>query len=369
MKKLRLFLCLACVFTMCAALLPAVAVAEGENGVTMYVSASRYTNMRDQPTTEGSNIIEQVPANAAVTALRIENKWVEVIFNEKTGFIYIDYLTTVNPNDQEGENSGEDPDENPGEDTGENPGENPGEDNGENPGENPGEDTPSAPVGTEMIIKNGPQKLLSAPQEGSAEIATYPVDTTVIVIFTTATGWARVAVEDQLGYMPVSAFDEAAPDEGDGEDNEEDGQQPGEGEGDQPATPPSASDFTLMKVKGGRLAFRSAPEKKTSNIITFYNTGTEVKVFSINGIWAQVAIGEQIGYMMASYLEPIVTEEDQPGEGEGEEDQPSLPSEFSLMKVKGGKLAFRSAPEKKNSNIITIYNTGTEVKVYTIANG
>ena len=414
MKQFRKLLCLACTLVLCVATILPAAV-HAESGTTMYVVAKNYVNMRSEANTQTSTIITQVPDDAAVTVIEIENGWAEVTYDEKTGFIYTSYLTKKNPNPttmwvETGKSSGLNFREAPNgalieelpngtqvlvyyvEDgwacisadgkegfsfytylTATNPSEDEGADA---PGAGEGTDTPDdgtdttppAPTGTAAKVKEDGTNAYSEPRSSASVVATYDAGKEVLITRNNSNGWSIVYADGKVVYMLTSALEAVTAEDSEGEGTENEG---AEGEdGEQAPAPSLPSEYTLMKVKGGKLAFRSTPEKKSNNVICFYNTGTEVKVYATANGWAQVAVDGQVGYMMTSFLEKVQAEEDQPEEDENEQPEaPALPGEYTLMKVKGGKLAFRTAPVKKSNNVICFYNTGTEVKVYATANG
>ena len=414
MKQFRKLLCLACTLVLCVATILPAAV-HAESGTTMYVVAKNYVNMRSEANTQTSTIITQVPDDAAVTVIEIENGWAEVTYDEKTGFIYTSYLTKKNPNPttmwvETGKSSGLNFREAPNgalieelpngtqvlvyyvEDgwacisadgkegfsfytylTATNPSEDEGADA---PGAGEGTDTPDdgtdttppAPTGTAAKVKEDGTNAYSEPRSSASVVATYDAGKEVLITRNNSNGWSIVYADGKVVYMLTSALEAVTAEDSEGEGTENEG---AEGEdGEQAPAPSLPSEYTLMKVKGGKLAFRSTPEKKSNNVICFYNTGTEVKVYATANGWAQVAVDGQVGFMVSSYLEKVETEEDQPdGEETEQPEAPSLPGEYKLMKVKGGKLALRSTPEKKSNNLIKFLNDGAEVKVYATANG
>lgn len=50
-------------------------------------------NLRDQPTTEGSNIDEVIPANTEVLVIGSDGHWVKVEYNEQIGWIHGEFIT------------------------------------------------------------------------------------------------------------------------------------------------------------------------------------------------------------------------------------------------------------------------------------
>ncbi|MBE5786865.1 MAG: hypothetical protein E7324_04910 [Clostridiales bacterium] len=214
------------------------------------------------------------------------------------------------------------------------------------------------PQTTPMYVVRGPQNLLSAPTAGAAAIASCPVGAQVGMLFTIETGWARVIADGVMGYLPLSCLAEQMPGEEEEPAPDPEPENPGSG----------AADPIAMYVADGPLALRSAPEKKNQTLLGFYPTNTPVTVYEIVAGWARVQVNGASGYMMASYLAPVVPPA-QDGEGEGEQPEGSTPPAQTMEMVvrtgNNGGLALRSKAQK-GDNIKAFYPNGTRVTVYSI---
>lgn len=309
MNRFKKGISLFCVLLLALSLAPAALAGSSDPDldppITLYVKAS------DTPVYKSANtssaVLCYLSANEAVQVYFLGNTYARVKHEGANAYMLIKQLTDVDPNPP----AAIDPEP---------------------------EITPPTATHTLKVAAD----LLDSPSSSGAKIASLAAGTEVAVVFVTSTEWARVAVEDKLGYLAASALTKI----------EEEGGEEDDGE--------SAAPLATAKVKGGNLALRSSPERKASNLIDYYPTGTVVTILGKNGEWAKVQVKGTNGYMMFSYLAIDATEEET---DPAEDSDLSVISECIVQSPNKGPVALRKGPSK-SKGIIDFFPIGTEAKLH-----
>ncbi len=70
---------------------------EGESNNVVYISPAVGLNLRDKPTTEGSEVLIIIPFGTKVPVVSEENGWIKTEYDEKEGWISSDFTQKTNP--------------------------------------------------------------------------------------------------------------------------------------------------------------------------------------------------------------------------------------------------------------------------------
>ncbi len=261
---------------------------------------------------KANNIIAFYPNGTKVLVHALEDGWAKVTVEGKAGYMMVKFLADMKAEEEKPA----DP---------------------ENPAD-PEQPEETLPVIAETIVKTGNSGglALRAKAEKGNNIYAYYKNGTKVAIHGVEGEWAHVTVNDRTGYMMVkylASFNVEKPEEEKPETPETpaDPEQPEEKPEDKPEEKPAAPAVIGQKVvktgNSGGLALRSAAERKSDNILAFYDNGTVVNLHGVKNGWAHVTVNGVTGYMMDKYLATVEPETPAEPETPEQPQQPETPAE------------------------------------------
>ncbi len=287
---------------------------------TMYVCALLDMPLFSQPSARGYSA--EYPSGTAVWALeKCNEQWVKVQVDGKTGYMLLDYLTSVKPSQSS---------------------------------------EAQLTTASQMIIRTGNDGKLNLRAEkstSSRSIARYPNGTQVAVLEQSGE-WVKVKVGNHTGYMMAKFLVSPAA---------QPSQQPTAPEATEPQAAPSGTK-TVTTGNDGKLNLRDQP-RSGARILGKFPNGTQVTVLdAMDATWDMVRIGGQTGYMMDKFLAGSATTVQPPQQAEQapqpENTTPTVTVNKTMVIKTGndGKLNLRSE-KSTSSRSIERYPNGTQVTV------
>ena len=151
-----------------------------------------------------------------------------------------------------------------------------------------------------MVVRTGnadPLKLRARASQDARILGKYK-NGTLVSVHEKASGWARVTVNGQEGYMMLKFLADAATAQAEAKPQPEQAAQPAK---ESPAAAPARGTATVTHPNGTFVNLRSGPHTDYKVLVQVPH-GAQVTILSQDQYWSRIQYGDTVGYMVSRYL-------------------------------------------------------------------